>query len=114
MRTLAHGNFLLNVTHPRVSRREQLPWLGAANRDPEVFEDPETFDIARSPNRHLAFSQGLHFCLGASLARMETRVALTRLFERYPNLRLAVPAENLDRSAMPGWHRLNALPVQLD
>ena len=91
-----------------------MPWLGAANRDPEVFEDPETFDIGRSPNRHLAFSQGLHFCLGASLARMETRVALTRLFERYPNLRLAVPAENLDRSAMPGWHRLNALPVQLD
>ena len=90
-----------------------MPWLGAANRDPEVFDDPEAFDIGRSPNRHLAFSQGLHFCLGASLARMEARVALTRLFERYPNLRLAVPAEELDWSVMPGWHRVNALPVTL-
>ena len=91
-----------------------MPWLGAANRDPEVFEDAETFDIGRAPNRHLAFSQGLHFCLGASLARMEARVALTRIFERYPNLRLAGPAEALDWSNMPGWHRMNALPVRLD
>ena len=90
-----------------------MPWLGAANRDPSVFADPETFDIGRSPNRHLAFSQGLHFCLGASLARMEARVALSRLFERYPNLRLAVPSEQLEWATMPGWHRMKALPVTL-
>ena len=60
------------VTIPKGSM--VMPWLGAANSDPRAFEKPEVFDIARSPNRHLGFFQGLHFCLGASLARMEARV----------------------------------------
>ncbi|TDC88732.1 cytochrome P450 [Actinomadura sp. 7K507] len=63
--------------------------LGAANRDPDVFGDPGRFDIARSPNPHLAFSHGAHFCLGAALARAEMEVVLPRLFERFPGLRLA-------------------------
>ncbi|TMR97780.1 cytochrome P450 [Nonomuraea basaltis] len=63
--------------------------LGAANRDPEVFPDPDRFDITRSPNPHVAFSHGMHFCLGAALARAEMEIVLPRLFDRFPKLRLA-------------------------
>jgi hypothetical protein len=61
--------------------------LGAANRDPEAFPEPDRLDLGRRENRHLAFGQGAHFCLGAQLARLEARVALARLFERFPDLR---------------------------
>ena len=63
--------------------------LGAANRDPDVFADPDTFDITRSPNPHVAFSHGMHFCLGATLARAEAHILLSRLLDRFPKLRLA-------------------------
>ncbi len=59
--------------------------IGAANRDPRVFANPDCFDIARSPNRHLAFAGGPHVCVGLSLARLEGRVALSRLIHRFPN-----------------------------
>jgi hypothetical protein len=61
--------------------------IGAANRDPEVFADPERFDIARSPNPHLAFGAGIHTCAGLNVARLEGRIAIARLFERFPALR---------------------------
>jgi cytochrome P450 len=61
--------------------------VGAANRDPLVFQDPETFDPARDPNPHLGFGRGVHFCLGAPLARLEGRVALNILLDRFPELR---------------------------
>ena len=90
-----------------------MPMFGAANRDPAMFDQPEVFDIARTPNKHLSFGRGLHFCLGAPLARMETRIALTALLERSPNLRLAVAPEELEFQNVPGWNRYQRLPVTL-
>ena len=66
-----------------------LAVIGAANRDPHTFCDPEQFDISRDPNPHLAFGHAIHFCLGASLARLEARIALTAVFERLDGFELA-------------------------
>jgi cytochrome P450 len=65
--------------------------LGAANRDPQYFDEPDTFDIRRDPNRHIAFGLGPHFCIGAPLSRAEGQIALTTLTARFPNLTLAAP-----------------------
>ena len=70
-----------------------LAVIGSANRDESRFPSADTLDIAREPNKHLAFGAGAHFCLGAPLARLEGRTALTTLFRRFPELRLAEPAE---------------------
>jgi len=66
-----------------------LAMMGSANRDPSQFPDAERFDITREPNAHVAFGHGLHFCLGAALARLEGRVALTQILERLKNITLA-------------------------
>jgi cytochrome P450 len=71
--------------------------LESANRDADVFPEPERFDIHRTPNRHLAFSAGPHHCAGSALARIEIQVALTSLLRRFPDLRLAVPTSELRR-----------------
>ncbi len=63
-----------------------VAWIGSANRDETVFPDAERFDPRRAPNRHLAFGYGIHFCLGAPLARAEARIALTGLLDRFPDL----------------------------
>ena len=65
--------------------------LAAANRDPAVFEDPDRLDVARRDVRHVAFGQGIHFCLGAQLARLEATLAIGALVERFPGLRVADP-----------------------
>ncbi|WTX00402.1 cytochrome P450 [Streptomycetaceae bacterium NBC_01309] len=87
---------------------------GAAGRDPEVHgTDAELFDVTRKVKDHLAFGFGAHFCLGAPLARMEARIALPALFERFPDLVLAVPEEELEpmESFISNGHK--ALPVRL-
>jgi cytochrome P450 len=63
--------------------------LGAANRDPDQFENPDVFDITRNPNRHAAFSYGPHFCVGAPLGRAEGQIAIGTVLRRFPNLKLA-------------------------
>ncbi|GAB2614971.1 cytochrome P450 [Kocuria himachalensis] len=90
-----------------------VPLLHAANRDPREFPDPDRFDIDRRPNNHLAFGHGVHFCLGANLARLETRIAVGVLVQRNPGLRLAVDRSELEVEPLPLWLRYRALPVHL-
>jgi cytochrome P450 len=68
-------------------------WEGSANRDEAVFAHADQFDVRRAPNPHLGFGHGLHFCLGANLARLEMRVLLEELADRFPSLQLAHPPE---------------------
>ena len=65
-----------------------LPFLSSANRDPRQFENPDALDIRRQPNRHLAFAFGIHFCLGAPLARLEAKLAFDSLLRRLRGLEL--------------------------
>ncbi|MEO8538936.1 MAG: cytochrome P450 [bacterium] len=72
----------------QIAKDQQIVvWLAAANRDPGVFADPLTFDVGRTPNRHLGFGMGIHFCLGAPLARLEAKVATEELLKRVTNFR---------------------------
>lgn len=86
--------------------------ISSANRDPRQFPDPDTLDITRSPNQHLSFGQGIHYCLGAPLARMEGQIAISHLLARFPGLRLSIAPEKLR------WRRglvlrgLQRLPVE--
>jgi cytochrome P450 len=84
--------------------------IAGANRDPEKFESPEQVDIGRKPNPHLAFAIGHHVCLGASLARMEGRIAIGRLLDRFPNLQQAEKGQRMGLARFRGW---NSLPVRI-
>jgi len=89
--------------------------LAAANRDGDRYREPETFDLRRDDLRHLAFGHGIHFCLGAALARMEGNLALSSLFRRFPELRLAVPPGELhwdhgDGLVLRGLSELPVIP----
>jgi cytochrome P450 len=88
-----------------------IPLLLAANRDPEKFENPDQFDITRDPNPHIAFGQGIHFCLGAPLARMEGAIAIRALLERLPNLALNMNPNNLQWGPTIVLHNLLELPL---
>jgi len=98
----------------RLIRRGQMLrfMIGAANRDPARFEQPDRFDIGRGSNRHLTFGSGIHACLGAPLARLEAEIALSRLLDRFPTIRLADshPDWNPDRIS----RGLRTLPLQLN
>jgi cytochrome P450 len=85
--------------------------LAAADRDPERFRDPDALDLGRDEGGHLALGHGIHFCLGAPLARLEGRIAFSRLFGRYPDLRLAVPQDRLRRHSGLIMRGLHELPV---
>jgi len=89
--------------------------LAAANRDGTHFPESEEFDVARRDNRHLAFGHGIHFCLGAPLARLEGNIAFTTLLQRFPDIRLAVPSEDLHWGHGDGLvlRGLTELPVVL-
>lgn len=67
--------------------QEVLAWIGSANRDERQFPDPDLFDIKRTPNRHIAFGHGIHFCVGAPLARLESKIALTLMLERLQEIK---------------------------
>jgi cytochrome P450 len=86
----------------------------AANRDPLRFPDPDTFDIRRKATGQLGFGHGVHQCLGQQLARVEMEVAFLALFNRFPSLRLAVPANEVPHRALPNIHGVHALPVTWD
>ncbi len=83
--------------------------IGAANRDPARFAEPDRLDIRREDNRHLSFGLGPHFCLGAPLARLEAQVAFRALLERYPSMSLAGKPERGGTFVLRG---LSRLPVQ--
>ena len=83
--------------------------LGAANRDPAQFPDPDRLDITRRDNRHVSFGQGPHFCLGAGLARLEGQIAISTVLRRLPKLRLAT--DRLRWHETPAFRGLTALPV---
>ncbi|MDH6120466.1 cytochrome P450 [Kitasatospora sp. GAS206B] len=86
--------------------------LAAANRDPERFAEPELLDLRRADNGHLALGHGIHYCLGAPLARLETEIALTTLLRRFPALALAEPAEQLSHRPSLRARGLLRLPVR--
>lgn len=91
-----------------------LPVLASANRDETVFAHPETFDITRTPNPHIALGLGGHVCLGAALARLEGQIALRNLITRFPDIRLAVEPSAISYAPhISGGHTLQKLPVTL-
>lgn len=90
-----------------------LPAIGSANRDETVFENPDQLDITRSPNRHLAFGHGVHYCLGAPLARLEASIAINALLERFPAMQPVRTGSDLTRGTAFISNRPKELPVSL-
>jgi cytochrome P450 len=95
------------------AHEQVLVVAAAANRDPGRFADPDRLDIDRSDNQHIAFGHGIHFCLGAPLARLEGDVAFTSLLQRFPQLRPAVPLDQIHWTYRVTLRGLVALPVWL-
>ena len=88
-----------------------LQFLGAANRDPSRFDQPDALDLARSPNKHLAFGYGPHFCLGAPLARLEAPVAIRALLRKLPKIQLAHDDLEWNSALFRG---LKSLPIEFE
>jgi cytochrome P450 len=115
----------VQFTKPRVVRKDVvalggvrlkkgdkiIAMLAAANFDPQANPHPERLDLARKPNRHIAFGTGIHFCLGHQLARIEGACALKALFRRWPKLELAVDESEVRWRRRPGLNALERLPV---
>ena len=92
--------------------QEVIMCTGAANHDPAQFSDPDRLRLDRPENRHLSFGLGIHFCLGAPLARLEAEIAFSTLLHRFPNLRLAI--EDVERGGGMVFRGLNRLPLLFD
>jgi cytochrome P450 family 142 subfamily A polypeptide 1 len=107
-RTLTEDTSLGGVTIP--AGDQALLLYESANRDPAAFADPHVFDPQRTPNEHLAFGLGRHFCMGAFLARLETRVLLEQLLVRLPTLDLEAP-DPLPRRANAFISGVQRMPV---
>jgi cytochrome P450 len=88
--------------------------LAAANRDPAQFPNPDRFDITRDPNDHLAFGEGIHFCIGSPLARLEAQIGFSSMLERFPQLRLRDPGAKLHYKGSYFLRGLAALPMAID
>lgn len=101
--------------HGRMIRRGEMvmPLIAAANRDPRAFERADQLDITRTPNRHLAFGLGVHYCLGAPLARMEGKLAINALLRRFPEIELRVPRGRLQWRRASLIRGLRELPLRL-
>ena len=102
------------IIHGVTIRRGEMALgvIGSANRDENAFENPNELQITRDPNRHLSFGQGIHFCLGAPLARMEAQIAFNTLLRRTPDLRLTTPSHSLRWRPSIFLRGLAALPVK--
>lgn len=104
----------IQVAGQQVSKGEMVfVLLAAANRDPAKFADPERFDVGRSPNPQLGFGHGIHFCLGAALAKLEARLALERLLAVAPDYELRCDPATLDYGPSFIFHSPKALPISL-
>ena len=104
----------VTIAGTRIDTGEMVMALHAsANRDEAAFAEPDRLDITRVPGRHLAFGAGLHYCIGAALGRLETRLALSALLDRFADIRLAVPPDALRWRQSSGLRGLVALPLQL-
>ena len=114
----------MQFTKPRYVRRDVelggvklrkgekvMAMLAAANMDPKANPHPERLDLHRRPNRHIAFGTGIHFCLGHQLARIESRCALKSLFQRWPQLTLAIDESEIAWRKRPGLKAIDRLPV---
>jgi cytochrome P450 len=99
--TIARGDLVIAV-------------IGSANRDPDRFPEADALDLRRSETKHVGFGRGSHYCLGAPLARLETEIALRTLFDRLPNLRLAIAEDDLYWRPIPIFRSLSSLPVAWD
>jgi cytochrome P450 len=96
---------------PMKARQSVVMLLRSANHDPDVFDDPDRFDISRKSAPHVAFGGGSHICIGAPLARIEAQAALSKLFQRFPNLRLANPDVRPQKRTLPFFNGLQRLDV---
>jgi cytochrome P450 len=88
--------------------------LAAANRDPAQFENPDRFDITREPRDHVALGQGIHFCIGAPLARMEGAIAIGAMLERFPNLRIKDPSAEVAYKGSYFLRGINSLSMAIE
>jgi cytochrome P450 PksS len=110
-RFLTEDVTLHGVTMPKASNLMLM--LASANRDEEAFANADRLDLTRSPNRHVAFGLGAHYCVGAPLARLEGKIAINALVQRYPNLKLTIPREQVPWRTAVAVRGVKALPVRL-